>query len=667
MSGRGAYYKAKYGGGRGGRGGGGGRGHGGGGGRGGGSDSPGNNALPGSGGGSAETLIQTLHQLDNSQYPRYHSLETVHSLQTNSGGWVYANRDDPAGEPLFVLSIQRTQSDPFAKPTRLRVFVPAATANFPAHLFSNSDRRRALSDRCLRAFYCACVGGGMDQAANQNNPGNWSGPKGGDVKIMQPGQNVLAQSAVAVQTDGSVLAHFTVSLPARGRSILGQVAANIFGSSVPQIVRTGLLSSSFDPAAIEAYVYAIEDQANLRRQLSTHNPPLVAFVADNSVLPRSSGAVDTPLVVNSTEPNVVPFASPPTMSVTLNLNNQNRAVVGMGIPEGVTVIVGGGFHGKSTLLTAIQLGVYDKIPGDGREFIVTRPDAVKVRAEDGRQLHSVDIRPFINNLPFGRSTAQFTSRDASGSTSQAANVMEALEMGSNTLIFDEDTCATNFMIRDAKMAALVHANSEPITPFISRVSSLFKDGKVSSIMVVGGAGDYLNVADKVLMMSNYSCNDVTPDAKAIISNPQFASQVPPVASGQPVSWTNLPSRSLNTGVFRPDWKCAVRSKEKISYGDDIEVQLFGLEQLVAHEQTNSILQAMHKVAKLPSPVSLRDICDQLENDFENKGLLQALTEASFDGTLAQPRKYELAGAISRLRLSNLVTAGKDNTNKMVKY
>ncbi|GMH83251.1 hypothetical protein TL16_g09534, partial [Triparma laevis f. inornata] len=496
---------------------------------------------------------------------------------------------------------------------------------------------------------------------------NWSGPKGGDVKIMQPGQNVLSQSAVHVQNDGSVLAHFTVSLPARGRSILGQVAANIFGSSVPQIVRAGLLSASFNPAATEAYVYAVEDQANLRRQLDAHNPPLVAFVADGSVLPRSSGASDTPLTVGPNEPNVVPFASPQTMSVTLTLTNQNRTISGMGIPEGVTVIVGGGFHGKSTLLTAIQLGVYDKIPGDGREFIVTRPDVVKVRAEDGRQLHSVDIRPFINNLPFGRSTAQFTSRDASGSTSQAANVMEALEMGSNTLIFDEDTCATNFMIRDAKMAALVHANSEPITPFISRVSSLYSDGRVSSIMVVGGAGDYLNVADKVLMMSNYSCNDVTADAKAVTSNAQFASQVPPVASGEPIDWSNVPSRTLNTNTFRPDWKCTVRSKEKISYGDDIEVQLFGLEQLVAHEQTNAILQAMHKVAKLPTPTPLRDICDQLEAQFESQGLLQAL-DGNFDGTLAQPRKYELAGAISRLRLANLISAGPQHgNNKKVKY
>ena len=190
--------------------------------------------------------------------------------------------------------------------------------------------------------------------------------------------------ATSPQADGSVLAHFTVCLPARGRSILGHVAANIFASTVPSIVRAGLLAASFDVASLRSHVYTVEDQSSLRRQLSAHNPPLLSFVADGSILPRSSGAEDTPLVAQPGEPNVVQFGSPPTLSVTLNLPNQNRTVTGMGIRDGVTVIVGGGFHGKSTLLTAVQVGVYDKVPGDGRELIVTRDDAVKVRAEDGR-------------------------------------------------------------------------------------------------------------------------------------------------------------------------------------------------------------------------------------------------------------------------------------------
>lgn len=71
----------------------------------------------------------------------------------------------------------------------------------------------------------------------------------------------------------------------------------------------------------------------------------------------------------------------------------------MGIPEGVTLIVGGGFHGKSTLLQALERGVYHHIAGDGREMVITRQDAVKVRAEDGRNIEKVNISAFINNLP----------------------------------------------------------------------------------------------------------------------------------------------------------------------------------------------------------------------------------------------------------------------------
>ena len=259
-------------------------------------------------------------------------------------------------------------------------------------------------------------------------------------------------------------------------------------------------------------------------------------------------------------------------------------------------------------------------------------------------------------------------------------------MGSRALIFDEDTCATNFMIRDAKMAALVHADSEPITPFISRVRSLYTDGGVSSVLVVGGAGDYLNIADTVLKMKNYGCHDVTADAKAVVTNPQFASQVPPVAGGSAPSWTGFPSRFVDRSVFRPDWKTAVRSTDKISYGDDIEIRLFGLEQvnpasremmsregvylvyrlawlthsllllqLVAKEQTNAILSAMHVIAKGGRRGTLREICEAIEADFMTRGLAPTLgSEASFDGTLARPRKFEIAGAISRLRLAGLL-------------
>ena len=431
--------------------------------------------------------MQTLNSIHNQQYPKYHSIETL-------TGWTYSNKANPAGPPLFTLIIPKTQSDPFAKPTRVQLQIPPPTALFPAALVSPPDRSRALADYLLRALHSSCLALGADQAASG---AGWSGPKGGDVQIMKPSQHVLNQTAVTTTPDGALTVNMTISLPARGRTILGDAAATIFAQTLPTLVRQSLLATSHNPSTLESYVLAVEDQSSLRRQLKDHN--LLAFVADSSILPRASGADDRPLA----DPTVIPFLSPSSLHTRLYLPNQNAAITGMGIKPGVTTIVGGGFHGKSTLLDAIQMGIYDKVRGDGRDYIVTDVDAVKIRAEDGRQLHATDISPFISNLPFGKSTTKFTSKDASGSTSQAGAVMEALEMGATTLIFDEDTCATNFMIRDAKMSALVHAAEEPITPYIARIRALYTDHGISSLLVVGGAGDYLNASDTVIKMKDY--------------------------------------------------------------------------------------------------------------------------------------------------------------------
>ena len=172
--------------------------------------------------------------------------------------------------------------------------------------------------------------------------------------------------------------------------------------------------------------------------------------------------------------NGIHFVSPSSMEVTLNLPNHGP-LKGMGIPKGITLIVGGGYHGKSTLLEALELGVYNHIAGDGREYVITESDAVKIRAEDGRSIKSADISLFINDLPNGKDTCCFYTEDASGSTSQAANVMEAIETGSRLLLIDEDTSATNFMIRDELMQRVVKRSQEPITPFIERVQWLAQE------------------------------------------------------------------------------------------------------------------------------------------------------------------------------------------------
>ena len=419
MGGRGEYYKNKYGGGgRGGRGRGG---RGGGRGRGGRDSSQRSSTGGGGGGGSYADLKQLLlHHLDNQQYPRYHDLETP---LTTSTGWHNAD----AG---FTLWIGRTQSDPFAPPTRCRVVVSAARAQLPPQAYDNPIRAMATSDYLARQLYEECRRMGADASLNNNSGGGgrggggWSGPKGGDIQVMEPSQHVLEQTTVTIDTtSGHVVAQVTINLPARGRTILGQAAADILDRVLTHLVGRALCYPAINSAQLKHHVDSVEDQHWLQQQLASRG--LVAFIRNGAILPRASGVADTPMVSTSDDNNtVIAFQSPERLEVCFDLPTLGRKVTGMGIPQGITLICGGGFHGKSTLLQAIQLGVYPKIPGDGREFCVTSPNAMKIRAEDGRAVTAVNISPFINNLPFGKDTTNFSTPDASGSTSQASNIVE---------------------------------------------------------------------------------------------------------------------------------------------------------------------------------------------------------------------------------------------------
>jgi predicted ABC-class ATPase len=418
-SGRGEYYKNKYGGG----------GHGRGRGRGGHGhteeSTPSNKASPNNGeggggatgGGTMDDLKRCLGRIDGKQYGAYHDLDTPLNR-----GWT--NHD--SGYTLFV---ERAQSDSFAAPTRCRIVVEANRAQFPLDLYSNPIRRMALGDFLLRKIYAHCkfLGADVSLSGDTNahghgqhwGGGGWSGPKGGNIQILEPCQHVLEQSAVRIDaTTGKVVAQLTINLPARGRTILGREAEDVFGTTVPRLVHQNLYYSSLDSHQLRNHVESIEDQCWLQGQLDSWN--LVGFICNGAILPRLSGAEDRPMPSST----AIPFQSPPRLQVSFALPNCGRTISGLGIPKGVTLICGGGFHGKSTLLAALQVGVYPKLPGDGREFCVTSPNACKIRAEDGRFVQSVDISSFINNLPFGKDTTNFSTPDASGSTSQAANIIE---------------------------------------------------------------------------------------------------------------------------------------------------------------------------------------------------------------------------------------------------
>eukprot|EP00775_Hariotina_reticulata_P003955 gene3955-4208_t len=417
--------------------------------------------------GDIQELRRLLQRLDGKNYKAYKDIQ---------GAWRCGS---------FLLLIDHVQGDPYAAPSRIRVQVQPSAAQFPDHLWSSKLRRVALADWLARRLGVEANRASAECAGRQ---GGWHGVKGGEVRVDVPGQHVLERTAVLVSGSGGVEARFTVGLPGKARTIMGDFAAQIITQHVIRAVNASLFCPVLDESAIWSHIQTVEDTDVLRRSLAGRG--LVGFVGDGSILPRQSGVSDLPMPAG---PGLVPFAAPDSLAVELHLPHRGR-VRGLGIKSGITLIAGGGFHGKSTLLQALEVGVYNKIPGDGRELVVMVPDAVKVSAEDGRRVEGVDISFFINNLPGGSSTAAFRSDDASGSTSQAASIQEVLEAGCRVLLMDEDTCATNFMMRDVRMAALVAADKEPITPFSRRIASLRAAG-VSTVLVMGGSGDYFAEAD----------------------------------------------------------------------------------------------------------------------------------------------------------------------------
>ncbi|TMW55050.1 hypothetical protein Poli38472_013812 [Pythium oligandrum] len=563
-------------------------------------------------------LLQDIH---NRNYNAYHDLRRV---------FAYESRD-----LCFQLGFDHIQGDPYASPSRAHVQVLSASARFPREMHASKIRNVALCDYLTRQFAESARRAGADAKTRSNS---WHGAKGGDMTIDAPGQHVIERSSVMVYEDGVVEARFNINLPARGRTICGDWAYTILVDTLPVLVRQALMLESLNTADVWKHLYSVEDQETLRGLLKTAN--LVGFARDGAVLPRESGASDRPLGKDK----AVAFKSPPTLQRSFTLPNSGE-ITGMGIPAGVTLFVGGGFHGKTTILKALEVGVYNHIPGDGREFVVMDADAVKIRSEDSRSVVCCDISSFIDNLPFKQDTTKFTTADASGSTSQAANIIEALEVGATTLLIDEDTCATNFMIRDWKMQQLVAKDKEPITPFISKVRALYENHGVSSVLVIGGAGDYFSVADHVIMMDSYEPRDVTVEAKAIASKHGEIRQEDEFGGFR----ARIPLRR----GFEVSGKVVSRGLDRIQYGD-VDLDLGAVEQIVEPSQVRAIADAIQSAREfMDGRRTLKDVLLAMEEAMDRSSSLDTIGMHSKSGFYARPRRFELAAAINRLRSATM--------------
>ena len=528
----------------------------------------------------------------------------------------------------YRLHFDHVQADPFAAPSRIRLDVPARRAGLPDWSCRTGDARRAGADFVHRTLLRA-----LPALGDRSGSG-----RSGLLDIMAVGQQVLDRTAVLVRCDGGLQARLRVGLPAAGRRILGHEAARLLASRLPQVLDR--VFDELDVQGLRRHVRGVEDQVALRSQLPGKG--LVAFLAEGSVLPRRSGADERPMRTG------LPLRVPGALATELRAPHAG-ALRGLGVPAGVTLVAGGGYHGKSTLLAALAKGVYDHVPDDGRDRCVSLAQAVGIRAEDGRAVRGVDLRPFINALPFGRRTDRFETDDASGSTSQAAAIVEALEAGAAAFLIDEDTAATNFMIRDARMRRLVPNDKEPITPYLDRVRQLWDEKRVSSVIVAGGAGDYLEVADTVIHMDEYVPRDVTRRAREIareLPQPSSAPRAPgPWGASQP---RRPDPRSLDPSRGRkPERVRSVRTRA-IEFGsEEIDVSL--LPQLVDAGQCRMIGDVLLRCARglCDGKRSLPELLDRIDAEIERNGL-EALTEHGF-GDRARARRFEIAASLNRLR------------------
>ena len=430
-----------------------------------------------------------------------------------------------------------------------------------------------------------------------------------------------------------------IGFPANGRTINAQELIRILFDFLPNCVYNTLFYAKLNHQKLQQIHDLAEDQAYIRHELKRRN--LVAFVANGSVLPRESGISPRPLK------DAVPFSSPASLEVTMSLPHKGE-LTGMGIPKGITLIVGGGYHGKSTLLNALELGVYNHIAGDGREYVVTDDTAVKLRAEDGRSIKHTDISMFINNLPNGKDTVSFYTEDASGSTSQAANVIEAMETGSSLFLIDEDTSATNFMIRDELMQRVVNRNKEPITPFIERARMLFEQYGISSIIVAGSSGSYFHIADLILQMDQYVPFNITDFAKQ-------EAKAFPLPHYDHLAIPNVPDYKRipkpDSG-FRSQGKCKVKTLGKDAVQINREtIDLRYVEQLADSEQTTAlgyIIKHLESNA-IDGKKNLQTLVDTLYQTFDQNGFSSIAPNTN----MALPRRQEIFAALNRYRKLNL--------------
>lgn len=576
---------------------------------------------------NSEELRQQLRSINRKSYPAYKGLK---------GLYHFGN---------YILSIDHVQGDPFASPSHISIQISHRDAGFPVEYYKDTLTGTTLCDYLTRQF--------EKQVSQYSFRAKGSG-KSGLLTVSHCGQEILSRTACEI-TEKGITARFFVGFPANGRTINATELEKILFDFLPVCIQKSFFYSSFNAKELQNYIELAEDQEFIRQTLPAKN--LCAFIADGSILPRESGISSRPMKAS------VPFTSPDSLRISINLPHKGK-ITGMGIPKGITLIVGGGYHGKSTLLNALELGVYNHIPGDGREYVITDATAVKLRSEDGRFIKDVDISMFINDLPNRKDTRCFSTLDASGSTSQAAGIVESIEAGSHLFLLDEDTSATNFMVRDAFMQQVIQREKEPITPFLERAEDLYKKAGISTILVAGSSGAFFHIADTIIQMDNYVPKDITASVKKLCCQYPLPSvsvtdfQLPhshrimsrPAESSKRLRHNSRGNHS-DSDATRPErLKTRISGTDSFSLGKQ-KIDLRYTEQLIDTEQTAALgLLLKYAVEHLADGRrTLPEIVQFLWKNLSSHGLSFFTENQKISCGYAIPRIQEIYACLNRYR------------------
>lgn len=509
------------------------------------------------------------------------------------------------------VTVIKVQGDPFAPPSVVKL---EHNTNMPDW---SLQAPVATSDCILRRLRVLLKKFSM-KGVGEGNSGVLSVPKLAPIMIRRSSLEVVKTGVGRAR----IVARVHVGLPSRGRRVVSGAAEELLLERLPKAFTS---SVSVGEDKLRRHVETWIEQEHIRARLEDMG--LVSFVGDGSILPRRCGGCWEPLE------DAVPFESPPSLRVSVDLPT-GRSITGMGIRRGLTVVSGPAYHGKTTLIEAVSAGVWNHIPGDGREYVITIRESFVVMSENGRRVTCVDLTPWLSEMPGASNLSCFTTSDASGATSVAATIQESIELGARLLIIDEDNVATNIIHRDYWLEELIGRKT---LHTVADLAPGLKRAGVSVIVVATGSSELLSRADHVIVMNEYKALDLTHKARQVTAKKDTSDGV--------VEYRAPRGRRM-TASMRLD-KAKLRGRMLEVRGADELIDLRPLVQLEEETQLKTVVEATLRILAKGGVDTIGSECKDVEAKLARGGFREVVGKEP-GPSLSEARALDIGFLINRM-------------------